>query len=114
MTLEELYTAMLTELPTLAAQTFYDHIVIEEGDELVPPFIFFHEVDGTPFNADNRVYYIGVSHRIDVYIAERDMDLRRQIQGFLDSHDLGYTISFDDFDESMMLYRDSYTVELDE
>ena len=49
MTLEELYTAMIEELPELAAQTFYDHIVIEEGEELAPPFIFFHEVDSAPF-----------------------------------------------------------------
>ena len=114
MTLEELYTAMIEELPELAAQTFYDHIVIEEGEELAPPFIFFHEVDSAPFNADNIVYYIGIEHRIDVYNAERDIDLRRQIQGFLDSHDLGYTVSFDDFDESTMLYLYSFTIELDE
>lgn len=114
MTLEDLYTAMLTELPDLAEKTFYDHITIDEGDELYPPFIFFHEVDGTPFNADDKVYYIGINHRIDVFTAEREIELRRRIQGFLDDHDLAYTVSFDDFDESMMLYRDSYTIELDE
>lgn len=113
MTLAELYSAMLQELPELAERSFYDHITIDEGQELYPPFVFVHEVDSEPFNADNRVYWLGTDHRLDVYTADRDPEVRRAIQGFLDSLDIAYSLSFDDFDSDMMLYCDRFTIELD-
>lgn len=114
MTLEELYTAMLSEVPRLAEISYYDHIEIDEGQEIYPPIVFFHEVDGVPFMADNQVYWIGVEHRIDVYTSDRSGETRGQIASFLNSHDIPFTLTMDDFDQDTMLYIDRFDVTLDE
>lgn len=114
MSLEELYTRLLEEYPELAERSFYDHIEVDEGQEIYPPFMFVHEVTGTPFHADDRTYWIGVENRIDLYTADRSTDLRKTIQGFLDGCGLAYTLDFDDFDAETLLYRDSFTVELED
>jgi len=114
MSLEELYTQLLAAQPDIAEKTFYDHIETDEGEELYPPFIFVHQTAGNPFNADNRVYWIGIENRLDIYTADQDPSLRRTIQDFLDSLDLAYTVSFDNFDSELMLYRDSFTIELED
>lgn len=114
MTLEELYSALLIELPDLAASTYYDHIEIDEGDEIYPPFIFFHEVNGNPFFADNRTYYLSIENRIDVYTADRSIDTRRAVCSFLDGLGIGYTLSLDEFDADTGLYMDSFNLNLKE
>lgn len=114
MSLEELYTRLLQEHPELAERSFYDHIEVDQGQEIYPPFMFVHEVTGTPFHADDRTYWIGVENRIDLYTADRSTDLRKTIQGFLDGCGLAYTLDFDDFDAETLLYRDSFTVELED
>lgn len=113
MTLEEFYKAMLSELPALAEKSFYDHIEIDEGQELYPPFIFVHETNGTPFNADDTVYYIGVENVIDVYTADRSTEVRKQISDFLTGQSIGYSLTLDSFDDETMLYVDRFTIELD-
>lgn len=113
MTLEEFYSAMLAELPGLAEVAFYDHIEIDEGRELYPPFIVVHEVNGTPFNADDVVYYLGIENVIDVYTADRSPNVRSQICEFLKNLNISYTLTLDSFDESTMLYMDRFTIELD-
>lgn len=113
MTLEEFYQEMLTALPDLAAASYYDHLVVDQDGLIYPPFIFVHEVDSNPFNADDQVYWIGIENRIDVYTADRDTSIRRAIQNFLNSISISYTVSFDDFDPDLMLYRDSFTIELE-
>lgn len=114
MSLEKLYLKLLQDHPELAAVSFYDHIEIDEGQELYPPFIFVHETAGNPFNADDRTYWIGTENRLDLYSADRSPELRHTIKAFLDSCGLAYTLDPDDFDEETMLYRDSFTVELDD
>lgn len=114
MTLEALYEVLLEALPELASVTWYDHLVIDEGAEIYPPFILVHETNGTPFDADNHTYWVGIESRIDVYTADRSIDTRRQVQAFLDTIDIPYTLVLDDFDSDTMLYRDSFTITLDE
>ena len=113
MTLEQLYAAMTSALPELAAVTFYDHIEVDEGHELYPPFIFFHEINGNPFHADCRVYYLSVENRIDVYTADRSIETRTAVCGFLDGLGLPYSLSLDNFDADTGLYMDSFTLTLD-
>lgn len=113
MSLEELYLKLLEDLPELAAVSFYDHIEVDEGQELYPPFIFVHETAGNPFNADDHVYWIGTENRLDVYSANRDPALRRKIQGFLDSLSLAYTVELGTFDSDTLLYMDPFTIELE-
>lgn len=114
MTLEKLYEELTARLPELAQNAFYDHIVIDEGEEIYPPFLFVHETDGTPFNADDHVYYLGIDNVIDLYQAERSPDLRRQICRFLDDLGIAYTLTLEEFDDETMLYIDRFTIELDE
>ncbi len=112
MTLVELYQAMQSELPDLANVCFYDHIEIDEGGELYPPFLFFHEVNGNPFVADNQVYYLGVENRVDLYTSDRSVEIRAQLIEFFNSHDIPFTLSLDEFDPDTMLYMDSFTIAL--
>lgn len=112
MTLPQLYEAMLTELPELAAVTFYDHIEVDEGEELFPPFIFIHEVNGNPFHADNTVYYLSIENRIDVYTADRSVEVRQSIMAFLNSINVPFTLTMGDFDPDTMLYMDSFNLSL--
>lgn len=114
MTLETLFEKLIEQLPELAQKTFYDHLIIDEGAELYPPFLFVHETDGQPFNADDIVYYIGVENVIDLYTADRDPAIRRQISRFLDNLEIGYTLTLNEFDDETMLYVDRFTIELDE
>lgn len=114
MTLTELYQAMLSALPDLAAVTFYDHIEVDEDQELYPPFIFVHEVNGNPFHADNRVYYLSIENRIDVYTADRSIEVRQEVTKFLTDLNIAFTLSMDDFDFETMLYVDHFTISLQE
>lgn len=41
MTLAEVYTLMQSESPDLASISYYDHIEVDEGAEVFPPFIIF-------------------------------------------------------------------------
>lgn len=113
MTLETLYSVMLATYPELAENTFYDHIDVPDGSEIYPPIILFHEVDGVPFNADDRTYWLGVSNRIDVFTADRSTEVRQHVRALLDELDIPYSLSFNDFDSETMLYQDSFTVTLD-
>ena len=114
MSLEELYERLIEQLPDLAEKAFYDHIEVDEGDDLYPPFIIVHETNGTPFNADDRVYYLGIENVIDLYQADRDPAVRRQLCGFLDGLEIAYTLSLELFDDETMLFMDRFTIELDD
>jgi len=39
MTLAEVYTLMQSESPDLGSISYYDHIEVDEGEEVFPPFI---------------------------------------------------------------------------
>lgn len=113
MSLEELYSKLLEDYPELAERSFYDHIEIDEGQELYPPFIFVHETAGNPFNADDQTYWIGIENRIDLYTADQSATFRNTIQEFLKSCELAYTLDPNEFDTETLLYRDTFTIELD-
>ena len=113
MTLEELYTAMLTALPDLAEASFYDHIEVDEGQEIFPPFIFVHEEAGDPFMADDQVYFLGIDNKIDVYTADRSTTVRNSIINFLNGLNLPFTLQLGEIDSDTMLYVDSFVVSLD-
>lgn len=112
MTLEEFGTKFVEHFPD--RNVFYDHIETDEDEELYPPIILIHETDGVPLHADNRTYWLGIENRIDVYTPDRNDTLRKEIMEFLDDVGIAYDVSFDEFDESLMLFSDSYILTLDE
>ena len=112
MTLETLFARFEERFPECAV--FYDHIETDENQEVYPPIVLIHETNGKPLHADNRTYWIGIENRIEVLQVERDVEFRKEIMDFLNENGISFDVSFDDFDDSLMLYQDSYYLDLDE
>lgn len=113
MTLEKLFADFIDKFPGI--NVFYDHIQVDDDDnEIAPPIVLIHETIGETFFADNRTYWIGIENRIDVLQVERDVEFRKQIMEFLNEKEIAFEVSFEDFDESIMLYQDSYVLTLDQ
>ena len=113
MTIAEVYILMQSESPDLASISYYDHIEVDEGQEVFPPFIIFKEVGGRPFHADNHVYYLTIDNQIELYTADRNPEMRSLIIEFLNRHSLPFTLDMSDFDPDTGLYVDTFTISLE-
>lgn len=113
MTLTEVYQSMLSEFPDLAKISFYDHIEVDEGMEIYPPFIIFREIGGRPYHADNHVFYLTINNQISLYTSDRSPSLRTRIGDFLNRNSLPYTLDMDDYDPDTGLYVDNFNIFLE-
>lgn len=115
MTVEELFTRMLEEFPQLATDNkiFFDHVEVQEGEEITPPYIVLTETNQDPFFADNTVYYMTIAHTIDVYTVLYDVELNGRISAFLNGCGVPFNVSTVEWQDDINAYLMSYSVELD-
>ena len=111
--LESLYTAFVNRFPKLDrnGKIFFDHIVVQEGDEVVPPYIVFRSESLNPFFADNCVYFATVNNFIDVYTEMETEGLHGQIEAVLASLDISFSKTTD-WDNDLGMYLTEYSVTL--
>lgn len=111
--LEGLYAAFVNRFPKLDknGKIFFDHIIVQEGDEVVPPYIVFRSESLNPFFADNCVYFATVNNFIDVYTETDGEGMHGQIEAVLASLDIPYTKT-SDWDDDLGMYLTEYSVTL--
>lgn len=114
MRVEELFTALLTEFPTLAedGRIFYDHIEVQDGDELAPPYIVLTETEQDPFFADDTVFYLTIKHTIEIYTVLYDSVMLAKVERFLNGLKVPFTSNVE-WLEDLSAYCSTFEVELD-
>lgn len=111
--LEGLYAAFVNRFPKLDrnGKIFFDHIIVQEGDEVVPPYIVFRSESLNPFFADNCVYFATVNNFIDVYTETDGEGIHEQIEAVLASLDIPFSKT-SDWDNDLGMYLTEYSVTL--
>lgn len=101
MTVEQLFQQMIDAFPALAeaGKIFFDHITVEDGDEITPPYIVLTETQSDPFFADNTTYYLTVANAINLYTAEYDVAIMQSIEEFLNVRKIPFTRNTEWLDE---------------
>lgn len=115
MTVEQLFAQMLDAFPELAQDNkiFFDHVEVQEGEEITPPYVVLTETNQDPFYADNTVYYMTVRHTIDVYTVLYDVELINRVSGFLNGFEVPFNVSTVEWQDDIIAYLTSFEVELD-
>ena len=113
MSLEGLYAAFVNRFPKLDrnGKIFFDHIIVQEGEEVVPPYIVFRSESLNPFFADNCVYFATVNNFIDVYTETDGEGIHGQIEAVLASLDIPFTKT-SGWDNDLGMYLTEYSVTL--
>lgn len=114
MTIEQLYNAISQEFPTMAnaGKIFFDHIEVQDGQEITPPYIVLTEINLEPFHADNTVYYLSVAHTVDLYTAKYEARRANKIGELLTRNQIPYNSTVEYMDE-IDAYLTSFAVDLD-
>ena len=115
MTVEQLFAQMLESFPTLeqAGKIFFDHVEVQDGEEITPPYIVLTETNQDPFYADNTVYYMSIHHTIDLYTVLYDVELINRIGDFLNGLEIPFNVSTVEWQEDINAYLTEFEVELD-
>lgn len=111
MTIIDLTTALTTAFPKIPV--FYNHIIVEDGDELNPPWIVTNHEDINPFFADNKTYWLGTRNTVTQYVAKLTETNLKRLDRFFDQNEIPFQKEIN-FDEMEMLYSIQYTVQLDD
>lgn len=77
---------MVALLNTLSTPSFYDHAPV--GTKL--PFITIHSEQPDNFKADNGVYVEKYDFRVDLYTAEKNLDLEYSIKQLLNDNGIAW------------------------
>lgn len=114
MTLEALFQQMVNAFPTLAdeGKIFFDHVTVQDGDEVLPDYIVLTETQSDPFFADNQTYYLTVAHSVTLYTFDYNIELMQSIEEFLNARLIPFTRSVEWSDE-MAVYITVYGVNLE-
>ena len=101
MTIEQLFEQMVDAFPEMAedGKIFFDHVDVEEGAEILPPYIVLTETQTDPFFADNTTYYLTVLHAVNLYTIEYDVPLMQNIEEFLNVRNIPFTRNTEWLDE---------------
>lgn len=113
MNLEDFYSAAKTKFSAENIPVFYDHVVVEQQEELFPPFLVIREVEFSPFHADNRNYYMAIQYEMLAFSSMRSQSFRKMIKDFLEDLGISYDLTPQGFDSDSMLFTDQYTLELE-
>lgn len=115
MTVENLFSQMLDAFPDLATDNkiFFDHVEVQEGEEITPPYVVLTETNQDPFYADNTVYYLTIAHTIDVYTVLYDAELNGRMAAFLNDCGVPFNVQTVEWQDDINAYLSSYSVELD-
>ena len=114
MTIEKLFHEMCDAFPTLVedGKIFFDHIDVEDGEEITPDYIVLTETQTDPFYADNITYYLTILHAVNLYTSDYGAELSQSIEDFLTSRNIPFTKSVEWLEEIACWFT-SYGVDLD-
>lgn len=89
----------------------YDHFV--EGNSPEPPFLVYLLPRTNHFKSDGKIYYKVNVVQLEVYSDKKDLQLEKQIEHVLDSHEIVYEKS-EIWIASERLYEVMYIFEMEE
>jgi len=114
MTVEILFAKMLTAFPGMAddGKIFFDHIEVEEGHEITPPYTVLTEIQKDPFFADDTVYYLTIQHTVELYTATYDAVLIDKFERFFNRNNVPFSTSVE-WQDDLEMYDVTFNVELD-
>lgn len=114
MTVEELFTTLLSEFPTLAndGKIFFDHILIQDGNELTPPYMVLTETEQDPFFADNTVFYLTIRHTLEVFTIDYDAALIDKVERVLNNNSVPFAVNVE-WRDDLDAYDSTFEVQLD-
>ena len=115
MTVEQLYNALTEsfELMSDTGKIFFDHIYVEDGGEVLPPYMVLTETEKDPFYADNKVFYMTIKHTLDVYTAAYDEELINGVVDFLNGLSLTFSIVPVEWLDDIEAYLTTFEINLD-
>lgn len=111
MTIIDLTSALISEFTNIPV--FYNHIVVEEGDEINPPYIVTNHDTINPFHADNKTYWSFTKNTVTLYVGKLSERYLKILDNFLDGQNIPFQKNIT-FDELEMLYAIEYDVSLDD
>lgn len=112
MNLVEFYTAIKADR-SLNIPIFYDHIDVDQANEVTGDFLVIREVELAPFRADCINYYTAIKYELLAFSPMRNEQLRGNIKAFLQGHGISYDMTAQGFDADTMMFTDSYDLALD-
>ena len=115
MTVEQLYTELVNGFQLLAdtGKIFFDHIDVEDGNEVLPPYMVLTETEKDPFYADNKVFYMTIRHTLDVYTATYDEELINSVVEFLNELSLSFSVVPVEWLDDLGTYLTTFEIDLD-
>ena len=115
MTVEQLYTELVNGFQLLAdtGKIFFDHIDVEDGSEVLPPYMVLTETEKDPFYADNKVFYMTIRHTLDVYTATYDEEFINGAVDFLNELSLSFSVVPVECLDDLGTYLTTFEIDLD-
>ena len=113
MTIDKFYSAFCTQFAELseADSVFYDHIEVQEGQEVEPPYIVIKETPADPFFADNQTYYLTINDNLIAYTTSDFENLIDAIDEFLTNAEIPFSRE-SEWNEDTWLYEHTYSLAL--
>lgn len=113
MNLAEFYTAIKADENLKDFTVFYDHIDVDQTQEITECFLLVRERELAPFKADCINYYTAIKYELLAFSPMRNEELRGYIKSFLLSCGLSYDMTPEGFDSDTFMYTDLYDLNLD-
>lgn len=110
MTLAELYSDLKTAFPN--DTIFYDHIVIDEGQEIYPPFTVFQASTPAPFFADDTTYYCPTQISIRLFMSPYDPAYEKKYMDRLKKKKIPFDYDPQPFNDETQLFETDLTITL--
>ena len=111
MTIVDLTSALISAFPKIPV--YYNHVIIEEGQEIKPPYIVTNSETINPFHADNCNYYTFVNNTVSLYVGTLSEKYLTMLDKFFTKNGIKFDKNLS-FDEFSYLNDLEYTVQLDE
>lgn len=111
MNIIDLTSELITAFPKIPV--FYNHIVVEEGQELTPPYIVTNSEETSPFHADNCNYFSFVRNTVSLYVGKLTERNLQMLDKFFNARNIPFSKKTT-FDEFSYCYEIEYTVSLED
>lgn len=111
MNIIDLTSELISAYPKIPV--FYNHVVVEDGQELPVPYIVTNHETIDSFFADNQSYWIASANSVTLYVAKLSEKYLKMLDKFfgLRSIPFGKSVSFD---ELTMVYSIVYDIQIDD
>lgn len=114
MTVEQVFAELLTTFPKMAndGKLFFDHIEVQDGQEIVPPYAVVREIRQDPFCADDTVYYLTIRHVVELFTVKYDNALISKFKRFFNDRAIPFTLS-SGWEDDLDCYATAFEMQLD-